>query len=318
MEHTLIAEPEYYSKAATDIYKKIGRVYTWDQYKKNKAIGKKITILVIKLENMINKKFMDQFPNLKVIGTNTTGLNHIDLKAAEKKNVTVASLRGDTKFLSGVHATAELTWGLLLALIRNIPWSFETLKKGKWERDTNAGYELNGRVLGILGLGRLGKKVATYGKAFGMEVIAYDPHLKKSEFTKAKVKQVFMNDLFKKSDVLSCHVLLTDKTEDMVKERHFKMMKSNALFINTARGELIDEKALLKGLKNGWLAGAATDVIRNEHKIKKNLLSNHMVKFAKANRNLLLVHHLGGATYESWAKTEVFIANKIKKHFKNG
>ena len=316
MEHILITEPKYYSRKSLGLYKKLGQVCTWDQLKKNKFLAGKITVAIVKIEYDFNKRMIDRFPNLRIIGTNTTGLNHIDLKDAEKKGIIVASLRDSSVFLSGVHATAELTWGLLLSLIRNISRSFEALKKGKWQRDENVGWELNNKTLGILGYGRLGKQVASYGKAFGMKVIASDPRVKKSVMKKAGVAPVTMDDLFKKSDIICCHVLLTDTTKNLIKAKHFRLMKKSAFFINTARGELLDESALLKGLKNGWLAGAATDVIRNEYGAKKNLLKNQMVRYARSHNNLLLVPHLGGATYESWETTELFIAQKIKKLLK--
>lgn len=305
---TLITEPKDYSEKALSVYKSLGDVVFGE------TPNKEADIIVLRLAYKIDASWLDKMPNLKVIATPTTGLNHVDVAEAKKRGVKIISLRGRTSFLKYIPSTAEKTMALLMASVRKLPWAFDHVRGGGWDRNLFKGNQLLGKTLGILGFGRLGKIVAKYAKVFGMKVIACDPHLAPKVFTRYGVKRVDMENLFKKSDIISVHASLTDETTNLIREKHFRLMKPNVHLINTARGEIIDEKALLKALKNKWLAGAALDVLWDERGDGAHLKNNPLIEYAKANNNLLIVPHLGGATYEAMAVTEDFIAELVKKH----
>lgn len=305
--HTIIlSEPKRYSSKAIATLEKIGKVYPWRKDKLGSA-----DVLVVKLNRKISKKVLDDFPNLKIIATSTTGLNHIDCDEAKRRGIKIVSLRGEAKFLKTITPTAEETIGLMIALMRKIPWAFESVKRGEWQREKYYGNELYGRTLGIIGFGRLGRIVARYARCFGMRVIAADPFVSSLAMRQVGVKKVMIDNVFQKADVVSLHVLLTPKTENMVIARHFGLMKPHAYFINTARGELIDEDALLKALREKRIAGAALDVLRGENPSGDHVGRSGLARYAKGNDNLLIVPHLGGASFDAMARTEEFIAEKV-------
>ncbi|KKU94209.1 MAG: D-isomer specific 2-hydroxyacid dehydrogenase NAD-binding protein [Parcubacteria group bacterium GW2011_GWA1_48_11b] len=292
-----ITESRDYSEKALAIYKSLGPVYL------SASPRKDANVLVLRLAYKIDSSWMDKMPNLKVIATPTTGLNHIDLKEAKKRKIKVISLKGHTSFLKDVPSTAEETLALMTALVRKLPWAFDDVKKGNWNRDAWRGHQFIHKTLGLLGCGRLGKIVAKYGKALGMRILGTDPNIDAGTLTRQSIEKVLMEKLFRESDIVSVHVSLEPDTHNLVQEKHLKMMKSTAYLINTARGEIIDEKALLKALENKWIAGAALDVMRDEVG-GKHLKNNPLVKYAKTHDNLLIVPHLGGATYEAMHVTE--------------
>lgn len=315
---TLILEPKDYSIKALAIYKKLGLVYLTTELKKNeiKEILGKTNILVVRLANKINKVLMGQMPHLQVIASPTTGLNHIDADEVRRRGIKLVSLRGRTSFLKYIPSTAEETIALILALVKNIPWSFDDVKRGKWDRDSFRGHQLIGKTLGLIGLGRLGKIVARYAKAFGMKVIASDPNVSRNVMLQRGVKKVSLDELCKASDIVSLHTSYSPQNGKFFGRKFFRIMKPEAYFINTARGELTDERALLEALNKKWIKGAAIDVMTNERGNGSHLRGNPLLTYARKHRNLLIVPHLGGATYEAMQITEDFIANLVLEHFR--
>lgn len=306
-----ITESQDYSKKALAIYQSLGRVVF------NSKPRKDASILVVGLKYQIDKSWLNEMPNLKLIASPATGLNHFDMKEIKKRGIKLISLRGRTSFLKNIPSTAEKTLALLLGLVRNLPWSFDDVKKGNWDRIRWRGRQLLGKTIGLLGFGRLGKIVAKYAKAFGMKVIAGDPYVSKKTMARMGVQKVSMEQVFKNSDFVSLHVLLTDETHNLVTDKHLKMMKPNAYLINTARGELIKKGSLEVALKNNWIAGAAIDVMWDEQGDGSHLENNPLVELARENNNLIIVPHIGGATYEAMEATQDFIAELVKKHFQN-
>ena len=274
-------------------------------------------ILVVRLALDVTASVIGAMPNLQVIATSTTGLNHIDIGAAEARGIKMVSLRGRTDFLKNIPSTAEETLALLFALVRKIPWAFDAVKSFKWSPNDWIGNQLLGKKIGILGFGRLGKIVAHYAKAFGMQVLATDPFVSSREMKKYGVIKVGQDYLFKNSDFVSLHVLLTEKTHNLVRVRHLKMMKSSAFLINTARGELIEKGVLEKALHRKWIAGAAIDVMWGEKGDASHLKGNPLVQYAKKNKNLIIVPHIGGTTYEAMKVTQEFTAGLVLKYFKS-
>ena len=180
MINILNAEPLNYSSEARKILESLGNI---DEklLKRNELLSciSEYHVLIIRFGFQIDEEIIEAGKNLKVIVTATTGLDHIDTEYATSKSIKIISLQGEKEFLSSIPATAEYTWGLLLALMRRIPSAFESVKRGFWNRDEFRGHNLAGRKLGILGLGRIGERVALYGLAFEMNVLAFDPYRKK-------------------------------------------------------------------------------------------------------------------------------------------
>ena len=306
-------EPEEYSSQARDLLKKVGKVedgpLTRDQV--IQQISQQ-DALIVRLAHQIDKEIIDAAKSLKVISTATTGLNHIDTDYAKGKKIDILSLKGETKFLEDIHATAEHTWALILALIRKVPQSFQSVKKGEWDRDSFKGRELHGATLGIVGFGRIGKKIAKYGQAFGMAVIAY---------TKDTIDQLdgvslvdSLSTILEKSDIVSIHVPLNSTTRMMFRDKEFNIMKKGSILINTSRGEIIDEDALMNAIKYGFLAGAALDVLDGEAVLIQKRKSK-IIEFSRNDDRIIITPHIGGATFESMEKTEIFMAKKLVKFF---
>lgn len=251
-------------------------------------------ILVTKL----NKYYSyDECKNYNLIASCTTGTDHID-----NREIPPVSLKGETDFLSGIYATAEMTWSLILSLIRKVPFAFEDVKRGNWNREAWQGTELHGKTLGIVGCGRVGQQVANIAKVFGMKVLHCDkPGTAKDSHG---LKMVLQN-----SDIITVHTSLNGTSKGLLGSNEFLQMKPTAYFVNTSRGQVVDEEALLWALNNKKIAGAALDVVCNEPSINPKL-----VKYAKNNSNLILTPHLGGNTAESRETTQVFIARKIVDH----
>lgn len=316
MSVIILTEPKGYSAKAIRILKSLGPVYAWPQARKKPKILRFADVLVVKLGMQISKSVMDRLPNLKIIGTSTTGLNHIDMAEAVRRGIKIISLRGETKFLRTITPTAEVTIGLMIKLLRNLHVGYEGIMKERWWKEKCYGYELTGKTLGVLGFGRLGSIVARSARVLGMDVIACDPFVSAAAIRRAGAKKVSMEEVFRRSDVVSNHVLHTPATTNLVKHRHFRMMRPTAYYINTARGELNDEQALLKALQKKWIAGAALDVLACEDPKGRHVIGHPLVRYAQRRKNLIILPHLGGATFESMAKTEEFITERIVREIK--
>jgi D-3-phosphoglycerate dehydrogenase len=267
-------------------------------------------VLIVRLAHQIDREIIEAGRRLRVIVTATTGLDHIDIEYARQCGITVLSLRGETEFLRDVQATAEHTWALLLGLLRNIVPASIAARRGNWDRDMFRGRELNGKRLGIVGLGRLGEKVARYGLVFGMVVRAFDPFVQ--EWVDGVRRDPTLADLLRKSDILSLHVPLNAETQGLIGAAELALLPPGAVLVNTSRGQLIDESALIKALTHKYLLGAALDVIAQERD-NENRQKSPLLDYAESHDNLLITPHIGGATYESMAKTEIFMAHKLKK-----
>lgn len=311
----LNAEPSNYSQEARRILLSIGELHesplTRDDLLK---CLKDFDVLIVRLGIQVDRDLILCSPRLKAIVTPTTGLDHIDTEVASKRGVAVLSLKGESEFLRSIHATAEHTWALLLALTRNIPAAAVSVKRGEWNRDLFRGTELFGKILGIVGYGRIGQRVGAYGQAFGMQTIAYDPG--KVDFPPQVEKCHTLQVLLGVADVVSLHVPLNENTKALIGYGEFNIIKKGAFLINTSRGRLVDEDALLKALETRRLGGAALDVVEGEPTFPDGK-TRLLVEYAKAHANLIITPHIGGATFESMEKTEIFMANKLKTFLSN-
>ncbi|MDX1964647.1 MAG: NAD(P)-dependent oxidoreductase [Pirellulales bacterium] len=264
--------------------------------------------LWVRLRNQIDQAVFRAAPRLRWVMTNTTGLNHIDLAAAANAGVRVVSLRGEVDFLRQIRATAELTLGLILALVRHLPRAVAHPLAGGWNRDLFEGRELAGLTAGIVGYGRLGSQVAKYLHAMDLRVLTCGPSLRQADVA-PEISVVSERELLAQAEIVSLHADYTSENDGFFGARHFAAMRPGAYFINTARGELIDEAALLDSLQTGHLAGAAVDVLRDER--STGMAAHPLIQYAQTHDNLLITPHIGGNTRESLHKTEDFLAEKL-------
>lgn len=314
MLRILNAEPDHYSCEARKILDAIGEVV--EEHLTQAELVQRVAdfgILIVRLGLTVDREVITAGRRLRAIVTATTGLDHIDVDFATSRGIDVLSLKGEIDFLRTIPATAEHTWALLLALIRNIPRAVESVRKGQWNRDELRGHDLNGKQLGIVGLGRIGEKVANYGLAFGTRVAAFSPY---REHWPSRVERcATLEALLSKSDVLSLHLPLNDETFHMIGRRELRLLPKGAYLINTSRGRIIDEQALVELLNSGHLAGAALDVVETEldHETRHR---SPLLKYARTQDNLLITPHIGGATVESMRSTEIFMARKLLEWYR--
>lgn len=261
--------------------------------------------LFVRLKSRIDDTVFDHLPNLKFVISPTTGHNHLDLDAMVRRSIQVISLKGETEFLGSITATAELTWGLILSLTRRIPQAINHVAMGGWDRDTLRGLDLSGRILGIVGYGRLGRIIEDYARVFRMKVLINDTAIRSPIYG----QMVPLMQLLSESDIVTVHVDVNPGSVNMFSEAEFRCMKATAFFINTSRGELVNELSLVKALEENWIAGAAVDVIDNEH---LGHTSSPLYRLKNSlEGKLLITPHIGGASRDSMLKTEMFIVNKL-------
>ncbi|MGB9831328.1 MAG: glyoxylate reductase, partial [Fervidicoccus fontis] len=255
---------------------------------------KNIDGLVSLLTDKIDAELLDKAKNLKIISQYAVGYDNIDLSYATKKGVYVTNTPGVL-----TDSTADLTFALILAITRRIVEADKFVRDGSWERSRTGwhplmllGMELKGKTLGIIGMGRIGRAVAQRALGFEMNILYYDVNkLPPEEEKRLNAQYASLEELLEKSDVVSIHTDLNKSTYHLINEERLKRMKKTAYIINVARGPIIDTQALVKALKEGWIAGAGLDVFESEP-----LPSNH--ELTKLN-NVVIVPHIGSATHEA-------------------
>ncbi len=310
----LNAEPAGYSEEARRVLAGVGDlVETPVTQPALAAAAANVDVLIVRLGLRVTREVLQAAPRLAVVVTPATGLDHVDLQAAAERGVAVLSLRGEVEFLRTVTATAEHTWALLLGLCRRIPWAFESVRDGAWDRDAFRGRELAGLRLGLLGLGRVGEQVARFGSAFGMVVGAHDPY--RSGWPDGVRRFDACPDLLRWSEVLSVHVPLDATTRGLLDGARLALLPAGALVVNTARGAILEEAALVELLASGHLGGAALDVLTEEGEGEARRRSPALA-YARAHPNLIVTPHLGGATREAMARTELFMAEKLVRYLR--
>ena len=243
-------------------------------------------LFIMRERTKITKTLISNLPKLKFIMTSGTRNKAIDLIAAKEKKIIVCGTDINP------NPAAEVTWTLILGLLRNVKQEIDNMFQGYWQ--TTIGYELKGKRLGIIGLGKIGSQVAKIGQAFGMEVSAWSENLNLSEANKLNVLPMSKDDLIKTSDILSIHVVLGDKYKNLITKKEFKEMKKSSFLINTSRGEIINEKDLIAALESDEIAGAGLDVYNQEP-----LPQDHKLRFLP---NAFLLPHLGYVTVENYSK----------------
>jgi len=254
--------------------------------------------IIARSRTKVTKDIINAGNKLKIIGRAGAGLDNVDVQAAEKKGIKVLNTPEAPS-----HAVAELTVGLMLALARSIPLADKSMKEEKWLKKQLTGWELKDKTLGIIGLGNTGEKVARIAKAFGMKVLIHkrtppSPKL----LSELEAEYVPLDVLLQKSDIVTVHVPLTPQTLKMIGATELGKMKQGAVIINTSRGAIIDEKALLNALKSGKLGGAALDVF--EYEPPKDWALAKLL-------NVVCTPHIGAQTGESQKAATILLVEKI-------
>jgi D-3-phosphoglycerate dehydrogenase / 2-oxoglutarate reductase len=253
----------------------------------------------------LDREMIEGATRLKVVATPTTGLDHLDLQALTERGIELISVKTEYELLDRVTSTAELAWGLVLACVRRLPAASAAANQGNWARDRFRGHMLSGKTLGVLGVGRLGKMVVEYGKAFRMPVLGCDT----KPLNIPGVQQVSLPELLAKSDVLSIHIHLTPENRNLIGAAEFGQMKKGMTLVNTSRGGIIDESAFLAALESGTVAFAGLDVIDGEW--RTDLDQHPLIRYARTHDNLIIIPHVGGTTEESQQMVCEFTANKL-------
>ena len=242
-------------------------------------------ILIMTERTPITKSLIESLPNLKYIMTSGMRNKAIDLETAKSKNIIVCGTEMNP------NPTAELAWTLILGLARNVKQEVDNMFQGYWQ--TSIGLELKGKMLGLIGLGKIGTQMATIAKAFGMQVSAWSENLDLTHANKIGVLPMTKEDLLSSSDFISIHVVLGERYKNLITSKEFKLMKKSALLINTSRGPIINELDLIKALDDETIAGVGLDVYD-----KEPLPQDHKLRFLP---NALLLPHLGYVTVENYA-----------------
>lgn len=304
----IIAETENFSSEAVEALELFSEVHMEDltQEKLSWALDT-FEVFWFRLRFKLTRDHLFSAKKCRYILTAVTGLDHIDLEACMEFGIHVISLKGERDFLLQVRATAEHTMALTFAMLRNVSGAIQHTQQGNWNREPFKGHEIYGKKIGILGVGRLGSITAGFFHSLGAEVYGYDPVAFDNPFCKSVETP---EELFEKSWLVSIHVNLNSKTRHLVGKELLSLMPKASWLVNTSRGQLIDSHALIESLENGTLAGAACDVIENEFEP----LSDALLTYGKANPNqLILTPHIGGNTFESFSKTELFLVKKLKE-----
>ncbi len=261
--------------------------------------------LIVRSKPLVTRRVIEAAGKLKVIGRAGVGLDNIDLEAADERGITVYNAPD-----ASTNSVAELTIGLMLAVLRKISYADRSMRNGKWVKKECLGRELHGKVLGVIGMGRIGKavaRIAYYG--FGMKIIYYSRRRHRDIEEEVKAQYYDLETVLRTADVITIHVSLTPQTKHLINEERLKLMKPTAILINTARGSIIDTNALIKALKEGWIAGAGLDVFEEEP-----LPKNHPLTELD---NVVLTPHIGANTIEAQERAGIEIAHKIIEYFKN-
>ena len=273
------------------------RVISNDELVKN---AKNTDAIISLLTEKFDKKTIDKLNKCRIIANYAVGYNNIDIKYATEKGITITNTPDVL-----TDATAEIAASLIISCARQLPRSDKFMREHKfkgWEPGLFLGIQLTGKTLGLVGAGRIGRATAKRMKGFGCKIIYYN-RSKKHEFErKLKAKKVSLETLVKTSDFVSVHVPLNESTNLLLDKSKLEMLKSNAIFVNTARGEIVEEKYLIKMLKNKRIFAAGFDVYENEPQINPELFSL---------KNVILLPHIGSATFETRDKMAVLAAKNV-------
>jgi D-3-phosphoglycerate dehydrogenase len=262
--------------------------------------------LVIRSATKVTEEIISAATNLKVVGRAGIGLDNVDIPAASKNGIVVMNAPD-----GNATTAAEHTIAMMLSLARNVPQATASMKDGKWEKKKFMGRELTGKTMGIIGIGRIGSIVAERAQGLRMNVIAYDPHMPEELVKKIGAELTTIEEVCRRADFISVHVPMTKDTKHLISKEEFKSMKKDAMFIDCARGGVVDEEALYEALTTGEIAGAALDVFAQEPTTKENCPLLEL-------SNFICTPHLGASTSEAQENVAVAIAKQVSEYLKTG
>jgi D-3-phosphoglycerate dehydrogenase len=260
--------------------------------------------LIVRSAVQVDAALLEHAPKLRVIGRAGVGVDNVDLDAATRKGIAVMNTPG-----GNAVAVAEQTIGVMLAMARFLCKADAGMHAGKWDKKSLQGTELRAKTLGIVGLGKIGMEVAKRARAFSMEVIGHDPFVSAAVAKEQNIRLVSLDEMYAAADYLTLHVGLTPQTTGMINAESLKKMKKGVRIVNIARGELVNEQALVEALKSGQVAGAALDVFTKEPLKDSPLQSMD---------NVILTPHIGGSTHEAQEAVGIQIAMQVKEYLKHG
>ncbi len=258
-------------------------------------------LFIMRERTPITKNLLENLPNLKYIMTSGMRNNSINLEITKKKGILVCGTEINS------NPAAEITWTLILGLLRNVKQEIDNMFQGYWQ--TTIGLELKGKMLGVIGLGKIGSQVAKVGKAFGMEVCAWSENLNLSHANDLGVLPMSKEDLLKNSDIISIHLVLGERYKNLITKKEIEMMKKTSFLINTSRGQIINENDLVDALKDEKIAGVGLDVYD-----KEPLPQDHKLRFLP---NAFLMPHIGYVTAENYSKFYSQMIENLESCIKN-
>jgi len=254
--------------------------------------------LLVRSQTTVTAKIMEAATNLKVVGRAGVGVDNIDLEAATQRGIIVINAPDGNTI-----TTCEHTFAMMMALARHIPQAYAKTINGTWDRKSFLGVELRNKTLGVLGMGRIGSEVAKRAKAFGMDILGYDPFLTQERADKMGVKLASVDDILKNADFMTVHTPLTPETKHMISTPQFQIMKKGMRIINCARGGVVDELALVAAIDEGIVAGAAFDVFESEPPQADHPFLNHP--------NIIVTPHLGASTVEAQENVAIDVSEQV-------
>ncbi|MGC9517635.1 MAG: phosphoglycerate dehydrogenase [Methanomicrobiales archaeon] len=260
--------------------------------------------IIVRSRTKVTREVIERADKLKIIARAGVGVDNVDVHTATEKGIMVVNAPESTSI-----TVAEHTMGLILSLARKISIADKSVKEGKWEKSRFMGIELNGKTLGIIGMGRIGSQVVTRAKSFGMEIIVYDPYITKEAGAELGVTVVDLETVLKTSDIITIHVPLTPETKHLIAKNEFEIMKNSAFIVNCARGGIINEDDLHQALKTGEIAGAGLDVFEVEPPQDSPLLNLD---------NIVTTPHIGASTSEAQRDAAIIVAKEVKTVFEGG
>lgn len=301
MHRVLVADP--LEEAGIALLREIAKVEVRTNLSENDLchlIGD-FDALIVRSGTKVTRKVIEHGTKLKIIGRAGIGVDNIDIDAATERGIFVVNAPSAVTM-----AAAEHTFALILALLRKIPQAWQSVRQGKWEKAKFVGFQLQGKTLGVIGLGRIGTQVARYAKAFGMRVIGCDPFITEERARQLGIELRELDELLSEADIVTVHVPLTKETRHLLDARALALMKNGSFLINTARGGVVDESALYEALTSGRLAGAALDVFESEPP-KEGSVSAKLLQLS----NVIATPHLGASAKEAQEEAAVEIAKQV-------
>ena len=301
-----VITPILHLEGVYDLLLTKGDVFLLEKGDKNQVkkllLEKNINIIVCN-PNHQNYKIDEELLNntqVNIINSCSTGLNHIDLEYCKKNNIKIQCHKNDYELINQLTSTAELAFGLMISLLRNIPKYNNHVSNYNWDYTQFMGRQIKDLKIGIIGYGRLGKMMEGYCKLFGAETFIYDPYM--------NVPQTPLETMFKECDVISLHVHVTDETKYMINQKLLGLSKKDLYIINTSRGEIVNEKDIVDALSSGKLMGYGTDVIEDEF---GNISNSPIIKAMNEGQNIIVTPHIGGMTIEGQTKAYKWSINKL-------